>query len=499
MTLSPQAKVGALVLLASFAFAILSLLFGEFRPFMARGKEYQVVFKNVSGLSKGAEVRVAGIKAGRVRSLTLTEDGVLVSFEISGDVKLFKNASAQIGTLGLLGDKYLDIDPGSPSFGELSPSSRILITKESSDIDSLVREAIVTTKSLNALLEENRESLRLTLQNLQVLTKTLSEISEENRQNINLTIQNLTAITTALNKSLPKTLENIEKLTAQLEASASENRADIKETIANLKVISQELRSTLPELTKNLNALSVNLNQTLDQNRENISNITRSISEITQRIERGEGTIGKLLKDEEVYKNIVSGTRALRRAGDLAEQTNLYLGFATELYESGGTKGILSFKIQPNRDKYYLLEIVGDSRGSIKQQRVEDRQIIKREFRPEITAQYARSFHHMDRALTLRAGLKESSGGVGADLSFGSKLALSADLFDFGRKDLKGKDIRPNLQMSLRYRIYGPVFVRVGADEILNKNLRGPYGSAGVLFTDNDLKYLLGTLRLPLP
>ncbi|MCS7083981.1 MAG: MCE family protein, partial [Aquificaceae bacterium] len=379
MNLSPQAKVGALVLLASFAFAILSLLFGELKFFSGKGKEYKVVFKNVSGLSRGAEVRVAGIKAGKVKSLTLTESGVLVSFEINKSIKIFQDSSAQIGTLGLLGDKYLDIDPGTHSSGELPPSSRIQITKESSDIDALVREAILATKSLSALLEENRESLRLTVQNLQMLTQTLSEISSENRQNIKLAIENLTAITIALNKTLPKTLENIERLTAQLELAVSENRADARETIANLKAISQDLRTTLPELTKNLNTLSSNLNDTLNQNKESVSNITRSLSEITQRLERGEGTLGKLLKDEELYKNIASGTRALRRAGELAEQSNLYLGFSTELYKEGATKGILTVKLQPNKSKYYLLEIVGDSKGAIRQERLEDRQVIRKE------------------------------------------------------------------------------------------------------------------------
>jgi phospholipid/cholesterol/gamma-HCH transport system substrate-binding protein len=51
--------------------------------------------------------------------------------------------------------------------------------------------------------------------------------------------------------------------------------------------------------------------------------------------------------------------------------------------------------------------------------------------------------------------------------------------------------------VGVNYKVSGPLFVRFGADDLLNSKLRGAFGGVGLLFTDNDLKYLIGTLKIP--
>ena len=53
--------------------------------------------------------------------------------------------------------------------------------------------------------------------------------------------------------------------------------------------------------------------------------------------------------------------RFFGKAGEVADKTNLNIGFSGELFRGGDSKGILSVKLQPDNDKYYLLELVGDS------------------------------------------------------------------------------------------------------------------------------------------
>ena len=65
-------------------------------------KSYKVYFDNVAGLSVGAEVRVAGINSGKVSSISLKEGKVEVVFELDKDIILYKDAQAEIGTLGLM-------------------------------------------------------------------------------------------------------------------------------------------------------------------------------------------------------------------------------------------------------------------------------------------------------------------------------------------------------------------------------------------------------------
>ncbi|MDW8434503.1 MAG: MlaD family protein, partial [Aquificaceae bacterium] len=513
MNFSNELKVGFLVLLSSLSFAFLVLTFGEVPFFKPETKSYKVYFDDVGGLSVGAEVRVAGIKSGRVRSVSLKEGRVEVVFELEKDAVIYKDAQAQIGTLGLMGDKYLDIRPGTPAMGLLEEGGTVVNVMGYADTDKLIKNISDASQSvklmmdtLRVILAENREDIRGVVQNLEVLSYNLNLIAMENRRALKSAIQNIDMLTASLNKTLPQTVESIDRLAKNLDSIAVENRQDIRETVANLRQLSHDLKQTIPELTKNLNELSHNLNTMVSENRQDIRSTTGNMAELTKslkessdrlnrllaHIERGEGTLGKLIKDEELYKNISSGTRVLGKAGDVAERTNLYIGFRGELYGGGDTKGILTAKLQPDREKYYLLEIVGDSRGRVYREEILPNQtIVRKEFKPELTLQYAKVFPlGGNKDFVFRAGLKESTGGIGADIVYSDRLTITSDLWDSGRLDRPGqRDLKPNLQIGVNYKVRGPLYIRFGGDDLLNSRLRGAFGGVGLLFTDNDLKY----------
>lgn len=523
MRFSIEFKVGALVTAVSLAFAFLVLTFGEIPFFKPGVKVYRVYFDNVGGLSKGAEVRVAGIKSGKVRSVELKDGKVEVIFEVDKSIRLYRNASAQIGTLGLMGDKYLSINPGDPSSGTLSEGEAIQKTYGYADTDKLVKELTNTSEAVRLMVEnfqliltENREDIRKIVQNLEVLSDNLNKMALENRENLRETLANLNILVANLNRTLPSTIASIDRLSRDIDRLALENREDIRESVENLRDLSASLKSTFPELVKNLNDLSRNLNLVVEENRDNLRSTASNLADLTAslkkssedlhrilaRIERGEGTLGKLVKDEELYKNITSATKTFAKAGEVADKTNLYIGFRGELYKGGDSKGVISVTLQPDNSKYYLLEIVGDSRGRVYREEILPNQTtVKKEFKPEFTLQYARIFPLFeDKYVVLRGGLKESTGGIGADLIYSNKVTFTSDLWDFGRRDRpQDKNLKPNFQVGVNYKVSGPLFVRFGGDDLLNPKLRGAFGGIGLLFTDNDLKYLLGALKIPLP
>lgn len=509
MKLSAETKVGVFAVAVALAFAFVILTFGDIPIFKEPTKEYVAVFDNVAGLTKGAEVRVAGVKAGKVKDIQIGEGNVKVIFEVRKDVPIFSDAYVEIGTLGLMGDKYLSVYPGSPTNPELEHGSRITKVKGYADTDIFIREVTEAAHNLNALLEENRESMKLITANLAVLTQNLNLVVLENRENLRSSIHNLNMLLSTLNKTLPQTIASIDRLANNLNEMAGENREDVRKIVANLRELSAELKTSLPELTHNLNEASKNINSLVSDNQENIrislNNIKESankLNNILERIEKGEGTLGKLIKDDELYKSVTKLTKGISKASDLAEKTNLYVGFRGELFKEGDSKGILTLKIQPDDEKYYLLEVVGDSRGRYTKEEYNGKTVIKKEFKPELTLQYARVFPVFDdRKVVIRGGLKESTGGIGVDFVYNSKLVFTSDVWDFGRRDYKNvqKDLKANVQVAAEYRFKGPLYIKVGGDDLLNAKLRGPFIGAGLLFTDNDLKYLLGTMRLPLP
>ena len=523
MNLTAEIKLGAFVLFTALSFAFLILTFGEVPFLKPETKSYVVYFKDVGGLSKGAEVRVSGIRAGKVEDITLEDSRVKVVFNVEKGIKLFRDASASIGTLGLMGDKYLAIKPGSPQAGELPAGSEIRTSEGVADTDRLIRELTRTAEgfklvaeNLNKILEENRRNLRETLENLNALTASLKRMAEENQENLKTTLAQMAQLTENLNRTLPEAVASIDRLADDLSGIAEENREDIRILVANLKNISQELRGNLPQLVENMNALSKNLNEVVKENREDLRKTIRNLSEMTTRlkkssdkldsilakIESGKGTLGKLVTDEELYNSVSKGAKLFGEAGDVITKTKVFVGFGGEVYTGGDSKGYMSLRIEPDKRTYYLLEIVGDSRGRVyTEQIVGDNEIVKKEFKPEFTLQIAKKFFVGENAyFAVRAGLKESTGGVGFDFSPSERVKLYSDIWDTGRKDRPGeKGLSPNLQIGLQLRIKGPLYTRFGGDDLLNEKLRGAFVGAGLEFSEEYLKYLLGGMGLPFP
>ncbi|RLJ70760.1 phospholipid/cholesterol/gamma-HCH transport system substrate-binding protein [Hydrogenivirga caldilitoris] len=523
MRITTEVKLGAFVLATSLAFAFLILTFGEIPLFKPSTKSYVVYFKDVGGLSIGAEVRVSGIRAGKVEDITLEDSRVKVVFNVDKRIKLFRDTSATIGTLGLMGDKYLAINPGTPESGELPEGGAVKTAEGVADTDRLIRELTRTAESfklvaenLNRMLEENRRNLKDTLENLNALTATLRRIAEENQENLKVALAQMAQLTESLNRTLPEAIASIDRLADELSGIASENREDIRILVSNLRSVSSELKGELPRLVENLNSLSSNLNEVVKENRVDLKTSIRNLSEITQRlkttsgrldnilakVESGEGTLGKLVTDEELYRSVSKGAKLFGEAGDVITRTKVFVGFGGELYSGGDTKGYMSLRIEPDRNTYYLAEVVGDSRGRVyTEEIVGNGEVVKKEFKPEFTLQIAKKFYVGEESyLSVRAGLKESTGGVGFDFSPSERIKLYSDIWDTGRKDRpEEEDLKPNLQVGIQLRLKGPLYTRFGGDDLLNDKLRGAFVGVGLEFSEEYLKYLLGGMGLPFP
>src|ERR1043165_2006723 len=121
--MSSAAKVGAfmLVVLGVLAFFVLNIEAVKGRR-TNDSKKITAVFDSVAGLDNRSAVRVAGVRVGKVTKIDLRPDGKAeVELEIDKDVQLHANAQAHVANLGLLGEKYVELDPGTqnqPVIGE---------------------------------------------------------------------------------------------------------------------------------------------------------------------------------------------------------------------------------------------------------------------------------------------------------------------------------------------------------------------------------------------
>jgi len=520
--LSLEAKVGAFVVLSLVGLGVIATTLEPMK--FKRGIEslhYKAIFKNAAGLEKDAPVRVAGVTVGKVTSVGVDESGrAVVEFVLTKPVELHQDAVAKIETMGLMGEKYIEIDPGSPSAPPLPPGSEIKKTVVPASMDEVM-------SSMNELLEkfnqavmtpDGRNRLAVIMDKVATLTdsvnRAVNEIEglvAENRSTVKELLKNATALTESLREDLPQILQNVNELTNQLSEITYENRQDIRQIVVGLREASEKA----PKIAQNLEELTAKLQKLLNEkNTENIeetiANIratTKELKELLAKVNKGEGTIGKLFNDEELYKSLTKTADTLGKLADKFEKTKTYIGFRGDVNtRTGEGRGVFSLKIVPSKDHYYLLEVVGDSQGKVdyKKYYIETsgtpyyRKEIETDYRTEFTIQYAKVFEdkwlHPGSSIVLRGGIKESTGGFGLDYVFNDKLVFTSDIWDTGRRDSDGDTIPPHLRIGAKYFFKKNWFVYGGGDELLYNKWRGVYLGAGVLFGDEDIKYLLGSM-----
>src|SRR5512137_2836453 len=109
--LSAEAKVGLLVLGSSVILLWMTMMVGKFELGKPEGYRVAAVFDTVSGLDLKAAVRMAGVQIGTVEIVELEDSKAKVVLRINPDVKIPRGTEAAVKTMGLLGDKYVDLIP----------------------------------------------------------------------------------------------------------------------------------------------------------------------------------------------------------------------------------------------------------------------------------------------------------------------------------------------------------------------------------------------------
>jgi phospholipid/cholesterol/gamma-HCH transport system substrate-binding protein len=147
--------VGLFVVASLAALLIMVLVVARQEGLWQNYIEYQAVFKNISGLKRGSEVRMAGVTVGSVTSATIRSDGkILVTFEVVEQYgnQLREDSQASIGSIGLLGDRSLDLTPGSPDKKPLPPGG-LLAGVEPLDLQELLARAAPSLDSIQAAFD----------------------------------------------------------------------------------------------------------------------------------------------------------------------------------------------------------------------------------------------------------------------------------------------------------------------------------------------------------
>lgn len=507
--LTPESKVGLFVLAGVTILVYMSLKVGGFSIGKEEGYQIYVSMDSAAGLDPNASVRVAGVEVGRAKVIDLVDNKARLTLLIKPGIVIGKDFTAVLKTQGLLGERYLDLLPGSPYATPLEDGDELTRVTTYTDIDKLLtilsdagEDLKKVTRTLSLVLgdEEGETTLRNILDNIEEITFKVKRVVDRNDERLSNILANLedfsgrlrddmptiTATVTGAGDDLARMVDDIESVTGNLNALIEENREGLRGGIENLKTASVKLTDTLDSIKRFTEELGPRLNSTVT-----------AIGNIAEKIDKGEGTLGKLVNDPSTQAKINDTlddmSETLGGVNDYLEKTKAfrtYLGYRGEyLFEPGETKNYISLKIQPKADKYYLFELVDDPLGHRSTRTIEDslagttQTIIETEDELKFTVLVAKRFGD----LTLKGGIIESTGGAGIDyLLLNDRLELSFETFDF---DL---DRNPHIKTGATFHFNKYFFATAGYDDAISKDdLESPYFGLGFHFEDEDLKYLL--------
>jgi phospholipid/cholesterol/gamma-HCH transport system substrate-binding protein len=491
--ISTELKVGAFALAVLIVLAFMTFKVGGLEWARKKGHTAYVYFNNIAGLDEKTRVKIAGVDSGVIEKIDLSEGRAKVRLRLDPEIKIYKDAVASVKTTGLLGDKFLDIQIGGPEAPVLRDGETITNVRQLVDMDDLARSLIAVSNNFTGL------------------AKSLNEVlgTEETKRSLSRTITNLGEITANLNQTitvndtkLRAVLDNINNLTTSINTLVEKNSGPLTSTVANMRDFSGSLKSNGPELVENLNKATKELRSLVEENRPGIKQTVDSFGSIAEKIDRGEGSLGKLVKDDRLYESFNKAAEGINKTISAVDRFRTFITFQTEyLTKAKDGKGYFYVTLKPTADKYYILGVVGDPVANVSSKEtrktvsgvttVTEEDVIKKKI--EFTAQFAKRFG--DTAV--RIGLTENSFGLGGDYFFNNdKGRVTVDAWDFSKDEKYSKN--PHVKAGVEYFVFKNLFLSAGADNIFNKKWRGGYIGAGVSFEDEDFKYLFSTLpRIP--
>jgi len=493
-----EVKVGLFVFLALAALAYMSLQVG--RGIFVRGGTYDLTvdFPNVSGLKIAAPVEIAGIEVGKVKDIALAQDRARVTLQIRERYPVRADATAVIRTRGVLGDKYVELANGTAEAPALADGGRIVNTGPSAGMDDLLEKVGriaddigLVAKSVAGVLggPQGEQDLRLTVQSLRDMSVSLNQLVQANMESVN-------AIVT-----------NMREFTGDLRQLTGANRQSIQTMVDNFAAASGQLKSSLESMNRVMARLESGqgaLGQLINDPKmgEDLKQTVSSLQSVAEKIDQGKGTLGKLVNDDKTGKEL---DRALEGLGDyLAKQDQFrtQVDFHAEALTTGDTKTYLDIKLQPSEDKYYLLGIVDDPKGRTKTTDTTTRTKVgggswveTKEYKEEtveeglkFNAQIAKRWS----SVALRGGIFESTGGAGLDwYLWDDRVRFFFEAFDFDDHD------PAHLKAGVRVNFLSNFYLTGGLDDFASGKDRAGFVGAGLFFTDDDLKYLLGSAPIP--
>lgn len=516
-------KVGSVVLLGLLMAILMIVKFSANWGQSDGSYELHAYFDDVTGLAKRSRVLVAGIQIGEVQDITLENNKAKVTINIRESVEIFegirdeqhfKNGAVISKKMsGIMGNYHLELTPGVAG-KQLVDGDEIINVLQGGGPEALLRSAekifdnvVEVTDSLSNVLggKEGEERFVKMMDDVNESLSIVRQLMAGNQDRISsiiVNVEDLTANAAKLsdlgNGEIPKLIETLDDVLLELKETLGSTRTGVDGTLDSAQDALIKLSTSIDKLDRSLS----------------------NIQDLTDRMNRGEGSVGKLLNDNAIAnetESLLKETRELiKSTTETVENANALIKPISDLdvdismrsdYLVNANAFRIDFgvKLQPSFDKYYLLNVIMDPNGSTQKVSTLTESSLTGPVYETVTTRtndikFSAQFAKRWRWFVGRFGIIENTGGIGGDvLLFDDNLRFGVDLFAFNTNEY----VRIRGTLLLYFSVFMPwewaktFYVSAGFDDPINPRSFDYFFGLGFRFTDNDIKSLMSLIPKP--
>jgi len=331
-------KVGLLIILALGLLGIGIFLIGEQSNLFTPKNRYVSYFRSVGGLNQGSPVQLNGVEVGTVKDIVLptaaeaTEIKVVIEVDDRYAARIRQDSMARIKTLGLLGDKYVELTTGSTDTAPIPPGG-VIPAAPPTNVDKLVASGEDVMDNVVQISADLRDVLRRMEQGEGLLGELTTE-SETGERVTDAIVETMETVRRVAKKvedgdgpiprliqdpeladrmassvdRLDRILDQVENgdglLPALLKDQAT--KQDFQATMAQLRSTAQDLQAIASDLRhgKGLLPMLIDDEKLGNEIRGEIETILDRIDSLTRKLDEGDGTAGMLINDPSVYQAV---------------------------------------------------------------------------------------------------------------------------------------------------------------------------------------------------
>ncbi len=328
--MSVEKKVGLFFIVGLFLLLIFTMTVEDIKiPFLSKELILVTSFSSIGDLRTGNTVTLMGMPVGRVKKFELKGREIYVYFYIDKNIKIPKDSTVEILMSSMLGGNYLNIKLGKSS--DFLKSGDYIKGTEINSISHLVDDVKNTTKKIQSFMDNLNKNQKDFFANLNDLIKKnkskfnrIIDNFDKSSQNVKITFANLRNITDQIKKgngTIGKLVwddspyNNLKEITSNLKEVSKKLKSDktILGKLINSEKMGSEFENTFTnfqEVSKNLKDITAKkdevekLIKNLSEASKTLKTISNKLVKVSDNLAKGKGTLGKLVNDDDLYKQL---------------------------------------------------------------------------------------------------------------------------------------------------------------------------------------------------